>query len=160
MTTNSPKKNLDKSFSSYSPTANDSKSPGSMVVKQSDLVTRFDIVFEDSKSGQEATRTHIGHNRRLYGNSVKDEGSPATHEVSKQQEDTVNSVLQRLGISDAERALNAIRAGRVTSFGDWENKGTVTIESGNSNRTAKVFARKGKEREKAVEGKTCFATYF
>lgn len=127
-----------------------------MIVKQSDLVTRFDIVFEDSESGQEATQTRIGHSRRLYGYSAADERGSAIHELPTQQETTVNSVVERLGISDAERALNAIRAGRVTSYGDWEDKGTVTVERDKKNRLAKVYARN----VRSVDGKMSPVTFF
>lgn len=41
--------------------------PVGMVVKKTDLMTRFDVVFEDSQSGEELIRTHTGRTRRLYG---------------------------------------------------------------------------------------------
>ena len=124
-----------------------------MVVKQSDLVTRFDVLFEDSESGKEATRTHIGHSRRLYGNNATGENSSVTREVPKQQENAVTSVVERLGISDTERALNAIRAGRVMSFGEWENKGTVATDSDVQKRSTKSNLRNRPNKVTGSEGK-------
>lgn len=50
-------------------------SPPGMVVKKTDLLTRFDVVFEDSQSGEEMIRTHTGRTRRLYGEPAQTETS-------------------------------------------------------------------------------------
>jgi len=52
--------------------------PGGMTVKKTDLLTRFDVVFEDAKSGEEMTRTHTGRTRRVYGEPPQTESSFST----------------------------------------------------------------------------------
>lgn len=52
-----------------------SMAAGGMVVKKTDLLTRFDVVFEDTKSGEEMIRTHTGRTRRLYNEAPQTESS-------------------------------------------------------------------------------------
>lgn len=65
--------------------------PVGMVVKKTDLMTRFDVVFEDSQSGEELIRTHTGRTRRLYGEpaqtemgfvTTNDDAAGGTHDSS------------------------------------------------------------------------------
>ncbi|KAJ7374044.1 M-phase phosphoprotein 9 [Desmophyllum pertusum] len=89
---------------SYSP-------PNGMVVKKTDLLTRFDVVFEDSKSGEEMIRTHTGRTRRLYGEPAQTETSFVTGNDGATG-----------GI--AESAFSAARDGkdgRLLAVDDWES---------------------------------------
>ncbi|XP_031558284.1 M-phase phosphoprotein 9-like [Actinia tenebrosa] len=110
------------------------KSPNNLKIKKSDLVTRFDVVFEDSTSGEEVTRSRTGRTSRAFGES------PTSIFVSNSSNNVTDSSSPNILVSNAaEAALNAVRSGKVTSLADWENKNTVS---------------KGKERrEKSAEKK-------
>ncbi|XP_032239448.2 M-phase phosphoprotein 9-like [Nematostella vectensis] len=108
------KRNLAKA---YSPDKSSSKTPGNLVLKKSDLVTRFDVVFEDTNSGQEVTRSHTGRTSRASGESPTSiyVSSPGTN-----MSESTPTAGQRLVSGAAEAALNALRTGRVTSQAEWE----------------------------------------
>ncbi|XP_078362054.1 uncharacterized protein LOC144646372 [Oculina patagonica] len=85
--------------------------PAGMVVKKTDLLTRFDVVFEDSKSGEEMVRTHTGRTRRLYGEPAQTETSfvKGTDEATG-------------GIADsAFSSVRDDRDGRLLAVEDWES---------------------------------------
>ena len=78
------------------------------------LSCRFDVVFEDSKSGEEMVRTHTGRTRRLYGEPAQTEASFAT-----------GADEATGGIADsAFSSVQDGRDGRLLAVNDWESNRT------------------------------------
>ncbi|XP_020631831.1 uncharacterized protein LOC110068764 isoform X2 [Orbicella faveolata] len=93
--------------------------PTGMVVKKTDLMTRFDVVFEDSKSGEEMIRTHTGRTRRLYGEPAQTEASFVTA-----NDDSAS------GIRDSTfSAVRDGKDGRLLAVDDWESSRTEPKKS-------------------------------
>jgi len=115
-TKNSSKRNLEQSFSIQP------KSPSNLVVKKSDLVTRFDVVFEDSLSGNEIKRSHTGHTSRNQGES------PTSIFVSNSLADMNETSPNRVVSNAAEAALSALKSGRVMSQAEWEGRNGKALQ--------------------------------
>ena len=117
-----------KSFSPEKPS--NIKSPNNLVIKKSDLVTRFDVVFENSLSGEEVKRSHTGRTSRAQGET------PTSIFVSNSVSDvTDSSPSNRMVSNAAEAALNALKSGRVVTQADWEGRDTKSAKGKRSKST-------------------------
>lgn len=127
---NSTKRNLEQSYPKQT------KSPNNLVIKKSDLVTRFDVVFEDSTSGAEIKRSHTGHTSRSQGEY------PTSIFVSNSVADMNDSFPNRMVSNAAEAALSALKSGRVVAQGDWEGHDSKSVQhrrkSAGKNKTRQV----------------------
>ncbi|XP_068747542.1 M-phase phosphoprotein 9-like isoform X2 [Montipora capricornis] len=67
-----------------SPESSQSTLPGSMMVKKTNLLTMFDVVFEDANSGEEMFRSHTGRTCRMYSEPAQTEASfiPSSDEAA------------------------------------------------------------------------------
>ena len=106
----SPKRSLDRGSQATSPSPKAVRSPANLVVKKADLVTRFDVVFEDVTSGELVSRSHSGRTVKSYDSpdGAQSGTVPRKDSPSSSPESTVQDTLE------------AIRGGKVMSVGDWE----------------------------------------
>ncbi|XP_044168787.1 LOW QUALITY PROTEIN: synaptonemal complex protein ZEP1-like [Acropora millepora] len=67
-----------------SPELNQAALPGGMMVKKTNLLTMFDVVFEDTNSGEEMFRSHTGRTCRTYSEPAQTEATflPSTDEAA------------------------------------------------------------------------------